>query len=74
MDELKKGGIEKLQGYAIADKVQMDFAAEETIYDIGDIIGAKEVSTGIFATEKITKKIVTINQGVVNIQYKVGEK
>ncbi len=74
LDELKKGGIEKLKEYAIKDKVQMDFAAESNVYDIGDIIGANEIVTGIFVTEKITKKIVTINQGVVNIQYKVGEK
>lgn len=73
LDELKKGGKEKLKEYATEDKVQMDFVAEKTIYDIGDIIGAKEIRTGVFATEKITKKIVTINQGVVNINYKVGE-
>lgn len=73
LDELKKSGIEKLKGYATEDKVQMDFAAEEVIYDIGDIIGAKEITTGIFANEKIIKKIVTITQGLVNIQYKVGE-
>lgn len=73
LDELKKGGTEKLKELASEDKAQMDFVAEKTIYDIGDIVGSKEVTTGIFATEKITKKIVTINQGVVNINYKVGE-
>lgn len=73
LDELKKGGIERLKESANKDKVEMDFAAEEVIYDIGDIIGAKELITGIFATEKIIKKIVTITQGLVNIQYKVGE-
>ena len=73
LDELKKNGIEKLKGYATEDKVKMNFTAEETIYDIGDIVGAKEIITGIVAIEKITKKIVTIKQGLVNIQYKVGE-
>ena len=73
LDELKKGGIEKLKEYANGNKVQMDFATEEVTYDIGDIIGAREIITGTFATEKIIKKIVTITQGLVNIQYKVGE-
>ncbi len=72
-EELVKSGKEKLKEYATEDKVQMDFASEQTIYDIGDIIGAKEIKTGIFAIERITKKIVTITQGLVNIQYKVGE-
>lgn len=74
LEELKKSGIENFQEELSAEEtVQMDFATEENIYDIGDIVGAKEITTGIYASEKITKKIVTINQGLVNIQYKVGE-
>lgn len=64
---------EKLQQYLSADKVQVDFAPDEAVYDVGDIIGAKEIVTGISVKEKITKKIVTIKQGSVNINYKVGE-
>lgn len=71
--ELKKSGIEKLKEYAAKDTVKMDFTSEDNIYDIGDIVGAKEITTGIVAREKITKKIVTINQGVANINYEVGE-
>lgn len=73
LDELIKNGKEKLRGYVSEDKVQMDFGAEDVIYDVGDIVGAKEIITGIAVTEKITKKIVTITQGLVNIHYKVGE-
>lgn len=73
LDELKKQGAEKLKEYATKDKVQMDFASEQVIYDIGDIVAAKEIITGTLAREKIIKKIVTITQGSVNIQYKVGE-
>ena len=72
-EELEDGGIEKLMEYSRENKVEMDFTSEEVIYDVGDIIGAKEITTGIFAKETITKKIVTITQGMVNIQYKVGE-
>ena len=73
LEELEQLGTDKLKESATKDKVQMDFDAEQVTYDIGDIVGAKEILTGIFAKEKITKKIVTITQGLVNIQYKVGE-
>lgn len=73
LEELTKGGIEKLEEYAPKDAVNMNFDSEKTVYDIGDIVGASENKTGIFATEKITKKIVTIKDGQVNIEYKVGE-
>lgn len=71
--DLENGKMDKLQDYLSVDKVQMDFASEEAVYDVGDIVGAKEITTGASATERITKKIVTISQGVVNINYKVGD-
>lgn len=73
LEELETSGIKKLSEYITEGKVEMNFAAEETIYDIGDIIGAKEIITGTFVKEKITKKIVTIQKGQTNIEYKVGE-
>jgi hypothetical protein len=73
LDELVSGGKKSLREYANTDNVRLNFPSEENAYDIGDIIGAKELTTGTSATEKITKKIVTIDKGMVNIQYKVGE-
>lgn len=73
LEELKQGGIDKLKESASSDSAKMDFDAESTVYDIGDIVGAKETVTGTYAQEKITKKIVNISQGLVNIEYKVGE-
>jgi hypothetical protein len=71
-EELVKGGTSRLKEGT--DAVNMNFDAENTIYDIGDIVGATEHKTGIATVEKITKKIVTIKNGQVNIEYKVGEK
>lgn len=73
LEELIKGGEEKLAEYAVTNVAQMDFDAEKNIYDIGDIVGATDVITDISAREKIVKKIVTISNGQVNIEYKVGE-
>lgn len=73
IEELTEKGKEQLTSYASDGSVKMDFAAESTIYGIGDIVGAKETITGTFVKEKITKKIVTINKGETNIEYEVGE-
>lgn len=72
-EKMVEDGVSKLQELANPFKVQMNFSADESIYDVGDSIGAKEIVTGVKATAKITKKIVTINKGEVTIQYKVGE-
>ena len=72
-EELIASGKEKLAEYAVKDIVKMNFEAEKHLYDIGDIVGAYDGRTDIFAAEKITKKIVTIKNGHINIEYKVGE-
>ncbi len=73
LEELQKSGTGKLKEYISGGTAKMDFKAEATVYDVGDIVGAKEIVTGTFVKEKITKKIVTINKGQTNIEYKVGE-
>ena len=73
LEELRKGGVSELKKHVITDSVKMDFDAEQNIYDIGDIVRAKDTITGIVATEKITKKIVNISKGKINIEYKVGD-
>lgn len=73
LEILKKKGIEKLSGYASDGKISMKLDAESTIYDIGDIVGAKEIITGASVKERIIKKIVTIKKGQTKIEYKVGE-
>lgn len=73
VEELVKHGEEKFKEYMNLNAVQLNFSAEDDIYDVGDIVGAKEVITNTVTKERITKKILTINQGKVNIEYKVGE-
>lgn len=73
LDKLKEEGLKKFSEMLTDGKVELDFDAEGNEYDIGDIVGSKEIITGIEVKEKITKKIVTIQNGVTNIEYKVGE-
>ena len=72
-DDLIQGGTEKLQESWNSNEVNFNFNSDEKSYDIGDIIGAVEKSTGIEVKADVTKKIVTIKDNTTTISYKVGE-
>ena len=71
--ELLSKGMEELEKYQNKDEVKIDFVSDEESYDIGDIVGAKDHITGLEVSTEITKKIVTVQNGVTKISYKVGE-
>ena len=71
-EELEKGGIERLQAAWSEGKLQLDLDSTSS-YDIGDIVGAKELVTGITMQKPIAKKIVTIEKNTIKITHKVGE-
>lgn len=71
-EELERGGTEALQELWNTDELQVDFDSTRN-YDIDDIVGARENTTGIFISRPIIKKIVTIKDEVVTISHKVGE-
>jgi hypothetical protein len=72
-EELKKSGIDKLKELWEPAEVSVDFDADSSVYDIGDIVGAYDNVTQISVSSAISKKIVTIKDGQVTISYKVGE-
>lgn len=73
-EELEQGGIKLLEeARAASSRISMSFGSGDAAYDIGDTIGARERITGITASEKITKKIVSISRGSIEIENKVGE-
>ena len=71
-EELEQGGIDYLKESWQSDELYVDFDSSKN-YDIDDIVGARENVTGIFIAKPITKKIVTIKDTLVVVQYKVGE-
>ena len=73
LEELEAEGIEKLKEYVTGGCVKLSFDAESNVYDIGDIVGAKDIITGVEVATQISSKIVTINKGQISIEYKVGE-
>lgn len=72
-EDLIQKGTEELLKLWEPDKLKVDFDDSTDSYDVGDIVGAYDNITGISVAAVITKKIVTIKNGQVNISYKVGE-
>lgn len=72
-EELEKGGIERLQELCAPASLNVDFDGSAETYDVADIVGAFDNVTNISITAAITKKIVTVKNGKITIEYKVGE-
>ena len=73
-EELIKSGTARLKELWEPDSMTIDFDSDSDVYDVGDIVGAFDNVTGINIHAEITKKIVTIKNGKINISYKVGEE
>lgn len=70
-EELQKKGSEKLLGQD-TNNIELTLG-DNYFFDIGDKITVTEIVTNIEVTKVITKKIVTINNDIFKISYKVGE-
>lgn len=71
--ELIRQGTDQLKSLWEPDELEVNFISDADSYDIGDTVGAVDDVTGISAATEITKKIVTIKNGQINISYKVGD-
>lgn len=72
LEELDKLGRETLEEAMQDGKLELQLDASQE-YDIDDIVGARELVTGITMSKPIIKKIVTINKNQIKIEHKVGE-
>lgn len=72
-EELIAKGTEHMEEYQNTNEVKVNFSSDEESFDIGDVVGAADVVTGLEVATDITKKIVTVQNGVTKISYKVGE-
>lgn len=70
--ELVRYGIEKLAELAEnGDSISINLSLLGD-YDVGDIVGANDNSTGIAVWQPITKKIISIERNKQTISYKIG--
>ncbi len=72
-EDLRKDGISHFKSLRNNDKAEFSLKEANTNpYDIGDIVGASEIRTGVTVTETVTQKIIKIINGVVKTEYKSG--
>lgn len=69
--ELETEGKKKLLEYQTSGTVEVD-AHEDMDVDVGDIISARDNSTGTTVTATVSKKVVKVNRGVATYSYEVG--
>lgn len=69
-DELLEGGIEIIQKAYASDSVDFKFETNNESFDVGDVIGAKELITGTYVVAAITKKIISFENYNTKISYK----
>lgn len=73
LEELRSGGIKRLEELRDSDKIEVSINEDSgLVYDVTDVISAKDNRTGNTATAKIVQKIVKINNGTINIEYLTG--
>ena len=69
--ELVAGGLGRLEESYACDSININLDLEGK-YDIGDIVGATENTTGISVWQPISKKIVTIQNNNETVAYEIG--
>lgn len=72
-DDLRSDGIKRFKELRDNDKAEMDFPESESPeYDIGDIVGTTDITSGVSVSAAVTQKIVRINNGAISTEYKTG--
>ena len=72
-DELRKEGIKRLKELMNNDKADISIMETDGLnYDIGDIIGASDIKSGVTVAAAVSQKIVKIQNGAIRTQYKTG--
>lgn len=72
-DELLTYSKKQLKELRDNDTAEIDFASNDLSFDIGDIVGAEDIKSGVTVTAAVTQKIVSISNGTVSIEYKTGK-
>lgn len=72
-ENLRSDGISRFKELRNNDTAEISLLENEApVYDIGDIVGATEIQSGITASSAVTQKIVRISNGAISTEYKTG--
>ncbi len=73
-EEMRKEGEDELKKLQDINSISVNISGKDTTcYDILDRVGLIEQRTGIEIKQKITKKIITMTDDSLNIEYQTGE-
>lgn len=67
-----QNAVERMEKAHQADDMKIALEETEQVYDVGDIVGTSEETTGITAVQEVCKKIIKINNDDVTITYEVN--
>lgn len=70
-DELEKKGREKLLELMNSTAFSMDVESLGMEVEIGDIVGGRDYTTGMYAAKPIAKKIYKVSGGTVSLEYEI---
>lgn len=72
LEELRDGGIEKLQSLVNKKTFTADVKDVQTAdLNIGDIVTGRDYITGNVVTKPITEKVIKLKNGTIDIEYKI---
>ena len=66
-EELVESGTDKFKSLLASDEISIDIDTDADTYDVGDVVGSYDYITGLSASAKVAKKIVTIRNGKITI-------
>lgn len=67
-----QSAVERIEEAHQDDDMKIALEETEQVYDVGDIVGTSEETTGITAVQEVCKKIIKINNDDVTITYEVN--
>lgn len=68
---MAKSAVERIEAAHQADLTNIALEETEQIYDVGDIVGTSENTTGITVVQEVSKKVIKIDNDDVTITYEV---
>lgn len=72
-EDLRSESIKKFRELLNIDKAELDLnESQNRVYDIGDLVGATDINSGVSVAAAVTQKIVKISNGEVSVDYKTG--